>query len=72
LLAGVRTLVIGALRDRPHATHFSVGEALQVVERLRPDRTYFTHISHDLPHAATCARLPSGVQLAYDGLILDV
>ena len=63
LLAGVRTLVVDALRDRPHATHFSVGEALQVVERLGPDRTYFTHICHDLPHAATCARLPPGVRV---------
>lgn len=72
LLDGVRTLVLDALRDRPHSTHFSVAEALQVVERLAPDRTYFTHICHDLPHAATCARLPAGVQLAYDGLVLDV
>ena len=72
LLAGVRTLVLDALRDRPHATHFSVAEALQVVERLGPEHTYFTHICHDLPHAATCARLPPGVELAYDGLVLEV
>jgi phosphoribosyl 1,2-cyclic phosphate phosphodiesterase len=72
LLAGVRTLVLDALRDRPHTTHFNVAEALQVVERLGPERTYFTHISHDLPHAATCARLPFGVELAYDGLILEL
>jgi phosphoribosyl 1,2-cyclic phosphate phosphodiesterase len=72
LLAGVRTLVLDALRDRPHSTHFSVAEALQVVERLQPERTYFTHICHDLPHAATCARLPPGVELAYDGLVLEI
>jgi phosphoribosyl 1,2-cyclic phosphate phosphodiesterase len=72
LLAGVRTLVLDALRDRPHSTHFSVREALEVVERLAPERAYFTHICHDLPHAATCARLPSGVELAYDGLVLDL
>ena len=72
LLAGVRTLVLDALRDRPHSTHFSVSEALQVVERLAPERTYFTHICHDLPHAATCARLPAGVELAYDGLVLEL
>jgi phosphoribosyl 1,2-cyclic phosphate phosphodiesterase len=70
LLSGVRTLVLDALRDRPHPTHFSVSEALEVVSRLRPERTYFTHICHDLPHAATTARLPPGVQLAYDGLVL--
>jgi phosphoribosyl 1,2-cyclic phosphate phosphodiesterase len=66
----VRTLILDALRDRPHPTHFSVTGALQVVSRLAPDRTFFTHICHDLPHAATCARLPAGVELAYDGLVL--
>jgi phosphoribosyl 1,2-cyclic phosphate phosphodiesterase len=70
LLSGIRTLVLDALRDRPHPTHFSVSEALEVVARLSPDRTYFTHICHDLPHEATCARLPRGVELAYDGLVL--
>ena len=71
MLEGVRTLVLDALRDRPHPTHFSVAEALEVVARLRPGRTWFTHICHDLPHAATCARLPAGVELAYDGLVLQ-
>jgi phosphoribosyl 1,2-cyclic phosphate phosphodiesterase len=68
----VRTLILDALRDRPHPTHFSVGEALDVVARLAPERTFFTHICHDLPHAQTCARLPPGVELAYDGLVLDI
>jgi phosphoribosyl 1,2-cyclic phosphate phosphodiesterase len=68
LLAGLDTLVIDALRDKPHPTHFSVGQALQVVERLRPRQTYLTHIAHSLDHDATNARLPAGVELAYDGL----
>jgi phosphoribosyl 1,2-cyclic phosphate phosphodiesterase len=68
---GVRTLILDALRDRSHPTHFSVSEALEVVDRLAPERTYFTHICHDLPHAATCARLPRGVELAYDGLVVE-
>jgi phosphoribosyl 1,2-cyclic phosphate phosphodiesterase len=72
LVAGVRTLVIDALRDRPHPTHFSVSEAVAAVERIGPARAYFTHICHDLPHAATCARLPGGIELAYDGLVLDI
>jgi phosphoribosyl 1,2-cyclic phosphate phosphodiesterase len=67
LLEGVRTLVVDALRERPHSTHFSVTEAIDVARRLAPERTYFTHICHDLPHAATCARLPPGMELAYDG-----
>jgi phosphoribosyl 1,2-cyclic phosphate phosphodiesterase len=71
LLDGVDLLVVDALRDKPHPTHFTVAEALGVVERLRPSRAWFTHIAHDLPHAATCARLPEGVDLAYDGLTLE-
>jgi phosphoribosyl 1,2-cyclic phosphate phosphodiesterase len=71
LLEGVETLILDALRDRPHSTHFSVSEALGAAERIGAHRTYFTHISHDLPHAATCARLPPGVELAYDGLQLE-
>ena len=69
LVAGVETLVIDALRDRPHVTHFSVDQALAVIAQLRPQRAYMTH---DLGHAATSARLPAGVELAYDGLVLDV
>jgi phosphoribosyl 1,2-cyclic phosphate phosphodiesterase len=72
LLDGVRTVIIDALRHRPHSTHFSVGEAIEVVGRLRAERAYFTHICHDLGHAATNAQLPSGVQLAYDGLVLTI
>jgi phosphoribosyl 1,2-cyclic phosphate phosphodiesterase len=72
LLDGIDTLVVGALRARPHPTHFSVGEALQVAERLSPSHTYFTHICHDLPHEATCRQLPSGVELAYDGLAFEI
>ena len=72
LLTGVRTLVLDALRDRPHSTHFSVDQALAVVARLSPERAYFTHIAHDLPHEATCARLPAGVELAYDGQVLEI
>ena len=72
LLAGVRTLIIDALRHRPHSTHFSVSEATDVAARLGVGRAYLTHISHDLGHATTCASLPAGVELAYDGLVLDV
>ena len=72
LLAGVRTLILDALRHRPHSTHFSVQESVDVVARLGVDRAYFTHISHDLGHAGTCAQLPAGVELGYDGLVLTV
>lgn len=72
LLEGVEVLIIDALRHRPHPTHFSVPEALDAIARLGPRAAYLTHICHDLPHAATCAALPAGVELAYDGLVLDL
>ena len=72
LLDGIDTLVLDALRHRPHPTHFSVTESLEVVARLKPRQTYFTHMCHDLPHAATNASLPTGVELSYDGLRIDV
>ena len=71
LITGVDTLVIDALRDKKHPTHFTVAEALDAISRIAPRRAYLTHMSHDLGHAATNARLPDGVELAYDGLVLD-
>ena len=70
LLIGLDVLVLDALRERPHPTHFSIGEALEVARRIGAGQTYFTHMCHDLPHAATCAKLPAGIALAYDGLRL--
>ena len=72
LVEGVETLVIDALRDRPHSTHFSIDEAIAAAARIGPRRTYFTHMTHDLGYVETNARLPAGVELAYDGLVLDV
>ena len=72
LLDGTRTIILDALRHRPHSTHFSVSEAIDVVARLGAERAYLTHICHDLAHAETCAQLPAGVELAYDGLVLEV
>ena len=72
LVRGVDTLVIDALRHKPHPTHFTVAEAIAAAGRIGARRTFFTHMCHDLPHAETCARLPAGVELAYDGLVLDV
>jgi phosphoribosyl 1,2-cyclic phosphate phosphodiesterase len=72
ILDGVDILILDALRHRPHPTHFTVAEALEVVSRIKPRETYLTHICHDLPHAATNQSLPVGVELAYDGLAFDI
>ncbi len=67
LLAGLDVLILDCLRRQPHVTHFGMSQALAVVEKLRPKRTLFTHLSHDLEHEATNAELPPDVELAYDG-----
>jgi phosphoribosyl 1,2-cyclic phosphate phosphodiesterase len=72
LLEGLEVLVIDALRDRPHPTHFTLEEAIAASRLIGARRTWFTHMCHDLPHAATSARLPDGMQLAYDGLVIEV
>jgi len=72
LLDGVKTVIVDALRRRPHSTHFNIDQALDAVTRMGADRAYFTHVTHDLGHAQTCASLPRGVQLAYDGLVIDI
>jgi len=71
-LRGVDVLVLDALRRRPHPTHFSLDEAVAAARELEPGRTYFTHIAHDLEHEATNATLPPGMELAYDGLELEL
>jgi phosphoribosyl 1,2-cyclic phosphate phosphodiesterase len=65
-------LVIGALRRRPHPTHFTVAQALDEIRRIRPKRAYLTHICHDLEHAELESELPPGVSVAQDGLELMV
>ncbi len=71
LLEGLDILFLDALRHKPHPTHSTVDTSLSLVERLKPQRAFFTHISHDLAHEATNADLPANVRLAYDGMKLE-
>ena len=70
LLHNLEVVVLDALRVRPHPTHFSLSEAVEAGRRIAAQRTFFTHMCHDLGHAETCAALPAGMELAYDGLEL--
>lgn len=70
LLEGLDLLVLDALQPTRHPSHFSIDEALAVVERVKPRRTFFTHMSHNVMHAEIEATLPTNVRLAYDGLRL--
>jgi phosphoribosyl 1,2-cyclic phosphate phosphodiesterase len=67
-ITGVRHLIVDALRYESHPTHMSVEEALAVRALVQPGHTWFTHLSHDLGHAAAERALPETVQVAYDGL----
>jgi phosphoribosyl 1,2-cyclic phosphate phosphodiesterase len=67
-LEGLDVLILDALRPKPHVTHFSLDEAVETARKLKPRRTYFTHVGHELEYAATNASLPAGMELAYDGL----
>ncbi|MDQ2682781.1 MAG: MBL fold metallo-hydrolase [Chloroflexota bacterium] len=70
-LRGVDTLVINALRDRPHPTHLSISEALEIIAELQPRAAYLIHLSHEISHAEASALLPEGVDVAYDGLDIE-
>lgn len=72
LLQGLDVLFLGALRHIPHPTHSTVREALALSAELKPRRTFFTHMCHDLSHSKTVRELPEGVTLAYDGLRIEV
>lgn len=72
-LKGVKVLVVNALREEPHHSHFSLQEALDFVNLIRPEKTYLTHISHVLGfHEEVQKKLPPNVYLAYDNLEITI
>ena len=71
-LAGVDTFIVDALRDTPHPTHAHVDLALEWIARLKPRRAILTNLHIDLDYAALTARLPPGVEAAYDGLSFEI
>lgn len=70
-LRNIPLLILDALRHRPHSSHLTVNEALDVVRQIQPRLAYFTHIGHELDHATTESQLPPHVRLAYDGLAVE-
>lgn len=71
-LRDLDVLVLNALRFAPHPTHFSLGEALEIIEDLRPRRALLVHMTHDMDHEQVNATLPDHVRLAYDGQVVEV
>jgi phosphoribosyl 1,2-cyclic phosphate phosphodiesterase len=70
-LRDLDVLVLDCLRFKAHPTHLWVDKALEVVDVLKPRRTFFTHIAHDIKHARDSQHLPVGVEFAYDGLSIE-
>jgi phosphoribosyl 1,2-cyclic phosphate phosphodiesterase len=72
-LKGTKTLVLNALQKEKHVSHFNLDEAVEMVEKIKPEKTYFTHISHKLGrHGKVSDELPQHISLAYDGLQLSL
>jgi len=72
LLKDLDVLIIDALRPRPHPTHLSYEQAVQMIEDLQPRRAYFTHLSHDMKHTDIEATLPPHVRVSYDGMKIEI
>jgi phosphoribosyl 1,2-cyclic phosphate phosphodiesterase len=68
LLQDLDVLVLDALRHQPHFSHSHVEKSVGFIDLLKPRRAFFTHMGHDIDHAATEATLPPHIRLAYDGL----
>lgn len=71
ILRGVKVWVVGAIRERPHHTHAHIDKAVEWIERIRPERAYITHMDHSLDYATLKAKLPKGIEPAYDGLVIE-
>jgi phosphoribosyl 1,2-cyclic phosphate phosphodiesterase len=72
LLTGLKCLILGVLRFRPHPTHLNLETALQIINKLKPQRCLFTHICHDFKHSESVRWLPEGVALGFDGQQIEV
>jgi len=70
--AEVDVLVIDSLRPHEHPSHFTIDQAVEVSQKLQAKSTYLTHLTHFIDHQTWSDKLPDGVQLAYDGLRVEV
>ena len=72
-LKGVKVLVVNALREKPHHSHFNLEEAIAFIQKVKPKKAYLTHISHYLGfHEEVQQKLPDNIYLAYDNLQITI
>lgn len=70
-LKGLKYLILNSLRYEPHHTHLTIPESVALAQELGAEQTYFVHMSHEVDYAEVNAKLPQGIELAYDGLVLE-
>ena len=72
-LKNLDVLIINALRIEPHQSHLNLEEAIKIVDKIKPKKTYLTHISHNMGfHDEVSKKLPENVYLSYDGLEIKI
>lgn len=71
-LQGIDLMILDGLRHKPHETHLTVNESVGFLERISAGRSYITHMTHDLDHEETESTMPDGIQVAYDGLVVNL
>ncbi|MBO9700889.1 MAG: MBL fold metallo-hydrolase [Sporocytophaga sp.] len=72
-IKGTKVLILNALQKQEHISHFNLEQALQVVDKIKPQKAYFTHIAHKMGlHRSVETELPANVHLAYDGQVIDM
>ncbi len=71
-LTGLKLWIVGCLRYEPHPTHAHLDKVLVWIKRVQPERAVLTHLGTDMDYEELAARLPQGVEPAYDGLVLEV
>jgi phosphoribosyl 1,2-cyclic phosphate phosphodiesterase len=72
-IKGSEVIVVNALRKEAHISHFTLAEAIELLEELKPKKAYLTHISHLLgKHNEVQKELPDFIEIAFDGLVLDL
>lgn len=71
LLENLDIMILDGLRPRRHATHFSIEECVTHLQRIQAKRSFLTHLTHDSDHATLQASLPDGIEVPWDGLIIE-
>lgn len=72
-LRGIKVLVVNSLRREKHMSHMSLEETLGVIAEIKPERAYLTHLSHQMgKHGEVMEELPAGVEIAYDGMSVEI